>query len=731
MSSTEQDLFIDVLMWNAPKLLSSSAPGARTFARLMCLSPTDLHEIEHYGAAVSLDPTPLQMASDGLRFELTGQPAKAEAQYAKLLELRGSYAVLGALLIAWMDGASPRDFERVEFELNGTDLDAKYAARVYSKLMLWSIEGGYRDQSRSYYRKAVELSRGDFKELLLREGHWYGAGRRIGKRPLRSEFIRYPWIQEYVLQATQTFMRESVANMTKPSEGYTWRFGGSGGYEIRAAKLQASWCGLTGLYRETQKTEASLVLNRINEDHSQVTEALSAWIKCSGSRIEKLVSRFEADFDSGTAAELLTKQLHSGASVPNRSDWIEVCTALWDQMPASLAKEIIETTEISPDRALLPVRPGTSEETLLAVLSARDRATWQRKFLKLSSGIQDVLVRSMSEGVAKRLPHEVLRPAAEAALDRVNAEQRDRSWNDTGWSAIAVILSRLGDTGLNQRYRASVPRVLIPFIALNFPELVSDADVRRELDVAISGLHSDRDAQSAGRYTNHVYDPADSAAACMLYLRVADKQAVELLVDLASSAHSRPFQAAKALKALLKLAAEGLVWEADVQRALVHAKRTDSAISPWEGPAEIRITEAQRSILKAHFIPGAVAEVTGACRDPEVRVRTIAVRAVVQMARSSKTSLFDATLLGALYDPEGSVQAIGARAFLDEDVVMDKVLKSVGQARLLDMWDGASRHVRVSIAVGAKSLPTDDIVMQLHKRIAADRSIMVRTAGDA
>jgi hypothetical protein len=213
---------------------------------------------------------------------------------------------------------------------------------------------------------------------------------------------------------------------------------------------------------------------------------------------------------------------------------------------------------------------------------------------------------------------------------------------------------------------------------------------------------------------------------CMLHLGELDETILGKITRIALDPAAAPTQASDALRALRDGLTAGLVPQV-VAKDVVQRDRTTKSERFWDDEADLRMEGAERAAL-AFYIDRETLAVVAATKDPDVRVRRIGLRALVDAAVEFKSSVLDSCIMGGLYDPEASIQAIAARGVL-RGYIQEATINRICWARLIEMWPEAHRTVRSTIAFELGNTSENvETTAELRRLAANDRSAVVRLA---
>jgi hypothetical protein len=712
------DLFELILKWDVPALRrrhdTQALLGVMEFSPLY-FSERDTPEFS--------DSTVDQMAL-GILLELKGNSDPAKRIYERLSEQPGLEGLIGRLLVAWMAGASQEDIDDVEQFASQIPLKPDLRARIHCRLMTWSRVHGWFDRARYHYHEALKLARGDLRLALLGQGNWFGDRQTLVLRSIRSRLVRYPWLQDAVDSTVSRAFEERTKNISRRSQR-VWTLGGLEGSDVISAELQADWAGAHWLLPEFWRTHAALILERSEDLRADIARAIGLWAR-GGGDITGLVDEYEGLFNEHTADFLLQDQLNGGASAKDRASWVRACSALWDQLPDDLAQQLIREIEIEEDRFESLSQLARDSIALFAVLAVRLPDEWATRFTELNSTLKSLVTTFMAPSVARHLPQPTQIEAARAFLTSDPA--RSEYWSTAGWATVASIVARTQDAQLQMLFTSKVPRAAVSSIALDYPDLLPREVVMSRIRELRDALEQQLEEMQRGAYSMGGEDPSIAVMRCMVSLGSIEKDVLGLILRTANARLAGATQSTEAVRALCLGVSRGLLTEQDVAPAVEYRGGRQS-LGFLNQAVDVRMEDLQRDILASYFDDDRrQSGIIDGARDKDPHVRRSALRAVIDLAERGHKSLFDACILGALYDPDSNVQEVAVRA-IDQRLVGEPVIAEHCQRRLLQMWPEANRSVRAAIASDLEASEAGSAVYgELGRRARSDRSAMVRLA---
>jgi hypothetical protein len=698
-------------------------PHGRAFVSVLSLEPQALS-----GREEELAEGALSVASAGLAAELQGDRVRALSLYRSLSRRRGASGLLGALFIAWLPEASDADFDAVVRKLPAADLDLQ--AWVHCKLMTWAIDHGWRERAARHFDLAIEIAQGDLAEALRRSAGWFD--RRVAVTWGHS-FTDPLVLCESATSRERTAADEHVKRAFEESIRHPWtrviRFGGdvAGLRSVEAADLHASWAGALWLLPNVRQQYARIALPQQSEPE-EVSRAIGSWIRGGGKDIARVVDAFEDRLTSETIQDLLIGQLHEGRNAKQRPDWVALCHALWDQLPNDLCLTLVDSFE--PFDLSTPHDERAEEYALFASLVMRTHQEWASRAATFDDAHLATVFRFLHPTLVKFVPSQILERSLNAFLQTLPSISDD--WADSGFDTMAMVWQRLPQpkSELGRWLAELLPQSLAPSVAINVPGLVSRDKLRQARDSAIEQLDTDLDNAKKGTFGLWGMAPAPLLARAVIALGSSTKRATATLVRTATATECSSEQRYYALRALIALAEAGIPAAAPRDTtALITTSATPGRYS-LDTSADGRLEDVCRLALRVRLSsrPDRSAEILAATRDPDARVREVALQSATWMfgTRRKRSAAIETAVFGALYDPQPRIQAIAAEA-VTRYGLEPEALQRVAMQRIEATFMTSQRDVRAAIARGlTTSGRYDGMYGRLRKLTRQDRSFVVR-----
>lgn len=729
--SANSKIYQACIAWDIPTLRKAGDEDVDHFTRTIQLLPSAFSDP---APPPSKRMTPLRRAAEGLRAELTGDTDIAREHYEVVAKKHGLPGILGTLLIAWMPTATEKDFKRVERKLSTLNGRGTHdvIARSHCKLATWSYDHGWTDRSRHHFEEARRYAGKNLGMTLDSIGHWFGKDRILYLNPHRDDMTALPWIGESVDLAARTFVEKQLRDSVKSPWARTWTFGSATveGIDIQSAEMQASWAGAMWMLPQINRQHAAIILARSN-DPDDVARAIALWAKGGGQDINKLVSTKETALTEDAIDDLLVDQLHEGRSVRDLDIWLDICHALWAELPDRLVDDIVRNYQGPARETRLHSGTGAKELGLFGKLLVRSSHAAEKVYSFDDWGA-GLLARAMHPELLAELPPRLLERLLRTGISEVVLADRD--WADANWSSLVTCWTLLDDK-LQHQYRgpllAALPDSEISTAVAIAPDLVPSARAEARMRTSLALLAKELRDSATGSWTGWSIHPAIEVARLAAAQGHISDDALRLLVAIAVAPTTNSMQRRSCLAALTSLAQAGLVERDQVAEAF--APITVRSVMTDDAAVDQRLEDVTRLTLSIQFgkdHAAAEGPLLAASRDPDTAIRVIAVDAVCQLSLQRQTSpSFDATLLGALYDPHPRVQAKAIPALWHGAFESD-ALCEVARARVVDIFPNAHRELRASIAlqIATAKQSDDPYIRILEDLVSRDRSWVVRTA---
>lgn len=743
--TSHRELVEAAIKFDEETLLKSDDTGAAHFAGVLRLDPRHLGDSSNrpdfLSNAVDVDQSSLLfMAAEAIKNVLDG---KQDAAIAILADLRPSGSlehILVLLVQAWLPIGST-SFEEIAAFVQRASIDADLKARVYLKLMTWELEAeGKGHRAGTYYDRALEAASPSLQEAIYSVGESFGRETRYYYREqqVSEELVLYSWIVDSVSHAAAD---EFVRMARKRMSPFTRTMGGDPRtvpVKIRAAEIQAGWAGAYWVLEKIWRIKASMILVN-SRDRNERADAITSWILSRGSSLRRLIDENESALNSNLISKILIDDLKTGARV-GINDWIQICLALWDELPTEVSDHLIETLEIPAwsSETSAPVRE-TDAIHLFALLSYIDQHKWIERYESLEPAERLTVCLGLSTRQATELPSQ-LRNEIRFNLLNYCENQGQNARDHEMLETLAALVSELPEEDPdNIRFREVMPARYAGEIGSRYPRLATAEKVREGFDSAVSSIRQQLSQNRQGQWSTYVSSPALEAARYMMTMGSVDEAAVETLIEFATADFTASSDVIDAVNALSWLADAGLVDSAAITESRLPYRVNVSPVDRmWTGRDDIRAINATIAGLHARNLDtsrAAIARLVSAARDPDMEVRLLAIGQFdsSNLVVEGLQSAVDAAILGAVYDPDWRVQASAVRAIPS---ISDLLVSEIAWSRLISVWDSAHRRVRIAAASTASRQQDIPKMLEALRRevlrlASEDRSFQVRRATEA
>ncbi len=719
-------------------LRKSDDAGALHFLGILSLDPRHIGDVRQgHEVVLPTDGTSvLFVVAEAIKTALHGDPGSARSTLADWKPQDTLEQLLVLLVQAWLDTASSSLTDVDEFIRQAT-FSRDIAARTYLKLMTWALERGGTLAARPYYNLALEHSSGQLSQAIHSVGSAFGADTRVYFKPPTSELVSYSSITDSVYEtAYEQFYRDARRQFTSP---FTRTWGAdphTNPIRLRAAELQAGWTGAYWTLQKVWRLKASILL--INSDQPEErADAISAWALSGGARPGSLVDANEQYLTRELIAKIFQEDLKSGNRI-SASDWVGMCSAIWDELPNDLILALIDTLRIegtSEDGPLFEITDASTR--LFASLSRADPVSWLDRFrdLDLEQQLSVALVLNVTEATA-------LPTAARHRLRRMLLEIFERTaeaGNDYSFPSLTTLAALLAEDGSSSsditRFQQLLPHSRAAEVAVVAAAIVPERLLEECLNSSKQVLEDQLAENRAGRWTKRIDSIPLQIAQCMVSLKRIDDSAIRLIVDLVISPFTSSDDIIDAVASLSWLIDMGILSPNHPDLSAISSKTNLSPIDRfWTGRNDLRAINASVAGLLARLPVsrvGAINSLVVSTRDPDINVRLYAVSQLASGALSIEglETAVDAALLGAVFDPENRVQAAAVKGI---PLISDDSVRRLAWERVVSEWEISHRRVRMAAArtLARKSSedPSGNLRDQILGLAESDRSLNVRAA---
>ncbi len=723
------------LVFDRPVLRASDAPGVRAFLEIL-----DLHW--HWE---EVDDSPLGRAAVGLKATLSGDSDAGRSVFAELSNAPGADGIsrltrlLGHALLAWSsdwdDGAIESAVEEA------SQLEDQHAAALYLlKLAGFALDNGERDRASALLSASLTRVPDDRPRLrwrLEQTAASVSGGLLITAPPDdRDPLADFPWVRERAAGAASEALKKSAEGIVADPWLRTIHFGSTPLDSVMSAVLQAEWAGALWDLAPIRLQQAAMTVISGGRSIDEWERAAVSWVLGGGSRLRDFFRAVEPHFDAGSVRRVVEVQLVSGQRMQRLDRYVEVLLAVWDLLDEDLARGVLDGFE--PGQASARARDDT--DALWAVLGAVVPNAWAERLAELSPQQQSALLPHLTPGLVQRLHPESVEVLVDRCIDAMVASAVPQG--DVAAEPFRAAGVLIGSETLDEQRHAALaeqlghaPAPVRAELLLAVDDLAGVVDAPAVLADALASVRGDAVAAREGRYTMYARSPVGMAASLAVRFASA-REALEIAQEILGLAFDPSVLVDFRLEALQAAFRLALSHEFD---ELVRPSRDslmEFGADPFGSAGDVTF---QRALLEctryvAAPSPAALPRVLGLARDPDARVRQIAVRAIADAigrgeGQNDQPVLWS-TVVGALFDPSESVVDVGLQLIASAAGVPDE-LATVVVERLQRLFREGGRDTRASVlrsCVGVRGRDPEQthLLDRLVQEGAEDRSWLVR-----
>ncbi len=721
-------------------LANSADPGAKHFIGVLRLDPRHLSDNTDPPGRIANEievdfSSLLFMVAESIRQVLVGRKDEAHRILADLRYSETVEHILVLLAQAWLPGGTTSLGEINDY-VGDADVDPDLKSRVYMKLMTWELEArGKGPHAAAYYDLAIANASGGLQQALYGVGETFGRETRLFFPSARDPHDTYSWILDSVSSASADELVRMARRQISP---YSRTFGGDPRAvpnPIRAAELQGGWAGAYWILERIWRIKASIILVS-SRDPAERADGMTYWVLSGGSRIRELVNENENVLSRQLVAKILVDDLKIGTRVA-ADDWVELCLALWDELPSEISTSLINSLEI-PAWAyeFSALARETKSVVLFCLLSAVDQGKWVKRYESLQPAQRLTVCLALTAAQAKELPDHLHGEIRSTLLDYCSDQEQNVVDPDVIETLAALVSELADDAPERSRFKELLPAEYSAEIGVRYPQLVTADRIREDMEATVQKIRQQLAQNQRGQWTTFGTSLAFEVARCLVALKSSDRQSIDTIVDFATAPASAANDVIDAVSALSWLADEGLLTPiGTVESRLPYRVDVSPVDRMWTGRDDIRAINAVIAGLHARLSTSrreAIALLVAASRDPDMQVRRLAVEQFCDgnLVVKGLESSVDAAILGAIYDPDFRVQAAAIRGI---GSISDSLVCEIAWARLVSVWEAAHRRVRMAAAgMAAKQRYTEKSIETLRADVlrlaSADRSLLVRRA---
>lgn len=736
----QADLVEAAIKLDERALVDSGDPGANHFIGVLRLDPRHLSDNTDPPGRIANEievdfSSLLFMVAESIRQVLVGRDDEARTILANLRYSETVEHILVMLVQAWLPGGTT-SLARIDEYLRDAVVDPDLKSRVYMKLMTWELEArGKGPHAAAYYDLAIaNASAVGLQQALYGVGEAFGRETRLFFPPARDPQNTYSWILDSVSSASADELIQMARKQISP---FTRTFGGDPRavpMPIRAAELQGGWAGAYWILERIWRVKASIILVS-SRDPAERADGMTYWVLSGGSRVRELVTENENGLSRELVAKILVDDLKNGTRVA-ADDWVELCLALWDELPSEISTRLISTLEIPAWAYEYSALARENRSVILfCSLSAVEREKWVERYESLQPAQRLTVCLALSAAQARDLPDRLHDEIRSILLDYCNDERQ--SVDPDVIETLAALVSELADDAPERsRFKDLLPAEYSAEIGVRYPQLVTADRIREDMEMTVQKIRQQLAQNQRGQWTTFGTSLAFEVARCLVALKSSDERSIDTIVDFATASASAANDVIDAVSALSWLADEGLLTPiGTVESRLPYRVDVSPVDRMWTGRDDIRAINAVIAGLHARLSTSrreAIALLVAASRDPDAQVRRLAVEQFCDgnLVVSGLETSVDAAILGAIYDPDFRVQTAAIRGIAS---ISDLLVCEIAWARLVSVWDAAHRRVRMAAAgMAARQRYTEKSIERLRADLlrlaSADRSLLVRRA---
>jgi hypothetical protein len=702
--------------------LETDSPESRLFYDAMSRGPLTTEERAQ-------ESDPLTIAGLALWAAINGDPASAMEGFNELITRRKRLErLLGLNMMAWLFPEETPTALDAAVELAEQTKEPTLRARLITKLLSLALDEGELEKSRQLWEKAVAAApQGTALSIQLR---FVGLNRRLGpvevsesdfRGPRPSDpLVDYPWIRNRAHRGTHRSLIEVVKSAAQDPWSITLAWGRTALDDVLAAEMQASWAGAIWLQTEVRLELAALLFAGAANNPDQFAHATALWVSSGGQDIGRVVEWIEPRYDRSSADAVLRELSPLHADTHSARRFEETALFLWDLVSDGLAGSLLD--QVPPDSADNPF--AENRRRLWSALALRVPIAWAERFFRLPPEAKRALSADLPSDVVFRLPASVAMEVKQILEPRDAIDMPQASGIAAYAAASQATQDLTGTDQLRHLPADQIARILPEFASLVGQETC--VRVAREL-----GRSLDRERAQAKEGTRSISGdpPAFALVRALLSLTSPPRELVRPLIATASDIHA---------SADLRLDA----WQALHQLSL--RRQLPEEYEKWLEPALLSgapsflgdVPEALLQVLKESVLASlrmrkrTVPAHLKAARNPDPRVRQVALESTGRILAGRRGTLLESTVLSGLYDPQDTV-VLAALYALRRSGRPSSTLISPITARMLEMFNLYGRRVRAALVWSATALLAsehDTALSQLTERAESDRSWIVRDA---
>jgi hypothetical protein len=655
---------------------------------------------------------------------------RAREGYAELDKTSGWSRLFGLLLRSWSPALGTSETLRDAREALAHLRPGARRARLSAKLSLIAADKGDLELARDLWQAAVNtaprLSR--LRRVLATEAMNLGVSG-IDREDVFTEPegpddpLLFPQsLTELRLRSLSSALIQATEDGFGGTWSYTMRMGLTPLDEIYAADLEATWRGLAWLRRSIRKQIGAQLLAGSAVDPGQWAYGVLMWILGGANAKPNQALRYAEPHLDPEGANFIVASVRDCDFSGNRHLHLASLGAeAWDLLSEDLLEWLAREVPLEAGLGF----PAEEGRLIWAGFALRATKVWFAEYQQLSTGDQASLLQHLT-------PHSLRHFDSEMRETMYSAISGDEAlFSDQG--AILPMAVALAPTAEHDRLRrlldeAEVQSRVISQLLDEFPDIVS----AKRQESALAMLKNQVDGQLKEAREGTIYggtSPALDLGRFLSVAQVSDHDAIELLIQAASDPGLPIRYVLDARQGLILLRRANELSDGQLKR-LAEAPDPGHHIPQFEGISPQVVRMFLLRLLVDRLTKAQEAELEAAVRDPDDKVRSVAVNACAEALRYTGEEGLAWAVVSGLFDPSHSV-AESALAGLPSLTERLQAPADVAWRRLPALLDVGSRDVRRAVveAVG-RSKPSTELQEQrssgLMSRARQDRSWRVR-----
>ena len=743
--ATDSTLSEAAIRFDERMLKRSDDVGASHFLGAMRLDARHLQRESQTAklmpSEIKTDPTSfLFAAGDIVAAAVEGRVDSALSLIEALRPESDDEELLRLLLRGWLQ-TTTEALSAVDNHIRMSEnLASPLAAWGYTKIATWALHSFGILTAQPYYDAAVGLATDDLQKALMQVGNDFGRDSYLFRPTHAQESVLFMDIRD---RATEAVARLAVSKARKSLNPFSRTMGADPSplpEQFRAAEMQAGWTGALWLLKAVWQLKAAILLQE-SHNPTEIADGIVAWTLSDGPDLFRLIDQNENIFTSEITNRVLIGNLHLGRRI-HTSEWIRICSALWDELPTVVTDSLIESGPGTT--ALVTIDSSSRDEDrlkLFATLIRIDTEQWVDRYYTLSTQERQAVATAMDVSSVERLPNQIKSEMSDVLLNLFEDHEIHSKVSESTFLALASMLSNKGWSGITNidRFRELIPAQYSSKVGIRYPEFKVRSLIEEESQRLQQQIHAQIEANRRGQWARYGNDLSLSLARTCVALQDAHEDVVRLLVDYANAPNTAADDVIGAVQALSWLADESLLPREYLGDTEILTYRADLSIVDryWSGRDDLRSVNAAIAGYYARTLSSvgdATQRLIIAARDPDTQVRMLAMQEIASIPTNTLggNPSIDAMVLGAIYDPESRVQAIAVKVL---GLVSDMQVYQLAWQRIASTWDTSHRRVRINAAFAAQTamrqndsdLRIPEAILQLAR---IDRSLLVRESGE-